>query len=467
MKSIAVTQATPHPTRKRNAPLTFPLSADILDGCALAWSNVLDGRRSADRALTRTLYSLKTLSRPQRNFVAQTVLDMLRVRALIQAQQSLISRPASPRHPVYLYLLGHAQLTPRDLAPQDEEIRFVQDALAQWTSHEQSLTAHERLALHASLPLWLIERLIAIYGEEATRALTSASRQPPPVTLRVNTLKAPDREALRARLCSEEDIHPEPCSLSPLALTLAPHTRVMFSNAFREGWFEIQDEGSQLLGLLCGVKPGDKVVDACAGAGGKTLLLAAQMQNKGTLWALDAYAHRLEELKPRARRAGVHNTHIEAIEGQDGKHRLDRLRGQADVVLIDAPCSGTGSLRRNPDGADRLTPERLASLAKLQGEILDQYAQLVRPGGRLVYATCSVLPDENQQVVAAFLARTPYFTQIDPRPILAAAGARFPTPHDGSNFFYTLPHLHGTDGFFGAVFVRDEAVPKDAPQDAP
>ncbi len=449
-----MTQAPPRPSKKRDAPLAIPIPTDVLDGCALAWDNILEGRRSADRALTRTLYNLKRISRAERAFIAQTVIDMLRLRSLLDAQQALVRIDPKPRHPVYLYLLGHAGRSPRELAGNDEDLRFIQAALSQWPAHEAKLSYNERLALRSSLPHWLVERLLALYGDQA-EPLIAASRAAPPVTLRVNTLKAPDRDALRDRLRRDNDLDPEHAPLSPLALSLPPNTRVLTTDTFKDGWFELQDEGSQLLGLLCDVKPGDKVIDACAGAGGKTLLLAAQMQNKGTLWALDLYEHRLEELKPRARRAGVHNVHIDTVDGQEGKHRLDRLKAAADVVLIDAPCSGTGSLRRNPDGADRLTPEKLAAICAIQADIIDRYSQLVRPGGRLVYATCSVLPEENQDIVSAFLAKHPEFTQLDPRPILASLGASFPQPDHGALHLQTLPHLHSTDGFFAAVFQRN------------
>jgi 16S rRNA (cytosine967-C5)-methyltransferase len=444
----------------------MPLGQPILDGCALAWANMIDGRRSADRALTRTLYSLKGITRPEKAFIAQTTMDMLRIRSLLLAQQDLIRVEHHPRHPVYLYLIGHAGLTARDIAPGDEQLRFALSALAQWPAHEEKLSPDERLALTSSLPLWLIERLNTIFGKEEAAAFATASRAAPPVILRTNTLKA-SREELRTRLGRESAINPHPSNRSPYALTLPPHTRVLQTPAFKDGWFELQDEGSQMLGLLCEATPGIKLVDACAGAGGKTLLLAAQMENKGTIWALDAYAHRLDELKPRARRAGVHNVHADVIEGQDGKRRLDRLRGAADIVLIDAPCSGTGSLRRNPDGVDRLTPERIDFIVNLQGEILERYSALVRPGGRLVYATCSVLPEENQGVVATFLAAHPEFTQLDPRPILNRQGATFPKPDHGGMFLQLFPQRHGTDGFFGAVFQRADAPIPEAPAEEP
>ena len=191
--------------------------------------------------------------------------------------------------------------------------------------------------------------------------------------------------------------------------------------AFKAGLFEVQDEGSQLIAEACGAKPGQLVIDACAGAGGKTLALAAQMENKGRLVACDRDGRRLLELKQRARRAGAHNWEPRTVaEGASGTARIADLVGKADVVLIDAPCSGLGALRRNPDARWRLDEAEVDSFPPRQKEILERYAALVRPGGRLVYATCSINQRENEEVRAHFLAGHREFEPIDPSELLGA-----------------------------------------------
>jgi 16S rRNA (cytosine967-C5)-methyltransferase len=211
--------------------------------------------------------------------------------------------------------------------------------------------------------------------------------------------------------------------------------------AFKKGLFEVQDEGSQLIALACQARPGQLVVDACAGAGGKALALAGEMHNKGRLIACDRDSRRLDEMRPRARRAGVHNWEARAVpESSDA--RIADLAGQADVVLVDAPCSGLGALRRNPDARWRLTAEEVATFPPRQIGILEKFARLVKPGGRLVYATCSINRAENQDIRAMFLQR--HADEFTPVPALPG------WPDD----VQLLPHVHGTDGFYIAALLR-------------
>ena len=222
--------------------------------------------------------------------------------------------------------------------------------------------------------------------------------------------------------------------------------------AFRDGWFEIQDEGSQLIALACGARPGQTVIDACAGAGGKSLALAAEMHNKGSLHVLDPDAERLEEARRRARRAGVHNLRARSIAaGPEAEAQLQDLAGKADVVLVDAPCSGLGTLRRKPDARWRLVPEDPARFAALQRELVRRFAALVRPGGRLVYATCSIGPTENDEV-ADFAAREAGLVPAPIAPLLGEERARVLGAAEAR--LTLLPHRHGTDGFFMATFER-------------
>ena len=301
-------------------------------------------------------------------------------------------------------------------------------------------------SVRLNLPDWLLDRLLAQLGAEETEALAAVLDQPAPLDVRINPLKA-DRETVRARLASEGHAL-EPTPWSPLGLRRADRAPLFATQAFRDGLFEVQDEGSQLLGLLVEPRRRETVVDYCAGAGGKALQLAAQMANTGAVYAFDVNAHRLERIRPRLRRAGIDNVQPVAITGA-ADARVRRLHGKADRVLVDAPCSGTGTLRRNPDIKWR--PTDLAALAAVQREILGEAAALVRPGGRLVYATCSLLREENEDVVAAFLAGNAEYGIM---PVAEALARRQIALPGAGHYLRLWPHRHGTDGFFGAVLLR-------------
>ena len=240
-----------------------------------------------------------------------------------------------------------------------------------------------------------------------------------------------------------------PTRFSPLGVALHSRLNAFGLSAFREGLFELQDEGSQLIGQLVQARAGERVVDACAGAGGKALALSADMQNKGELVALDKDPQRLSELARRARRAGVFNLRLKPIPAEaDGAERaLESLFGHADRVLIDAPCSGLGTLRRNPDARYRIVPGDIERYAALQRELLARFARLARKGGRVVYATCSIAREENEGVVEAFLASGAPFRLVSASPLVPIETTRGP-------YLRLFPHLHGTDGFFAAVLER-------------
>jgi 16S rRNA (cytosine967-C5)-methyltransferase len=271
-------------------------------------------------------------------------------------------------------------------------------------------------AVRCDLPDWLYARLEAQFGADEVLRLAQALNQPAPLDLRVNTLKT-NRAALLAQFAAE-GIAAVPGSLSPLAIRLRDKPALARHPLFLAGAFEVQDEGSQLLGYLLEPRRGEMVVDFCAGAGGKTLLLGALMKNTGRLYAYDVSDKRLARLKPRLARSGLSNVHPVRIE-HERDTRIKRLAGKVDRVLVDAPCSGLGTLRRNPDLKWRQGEDSVAELAVKQASILDAAAKLVRPGGRVVYATCSLLTAENEAVVDAFLAGHPDFT-------LAPAGKCWP-----------------------------------------
>jgi 16S rRNA (cytosine967-C5)-methyltransferase len=266
--------------------------------------------------------------------------------------------------------------------------------------------------------------------------------------LRVNTLKATRDEVLAS--LKGEGLDASPTLLSPLGVRLPARIALGAHEGFKSGLFEVQDEASQVCAWLVDAQPGETVIDLCAGAGGKTLALAASMKNKGRLVACDVSVGRLERSKLRLRRAGVHNATLRIIEESD--KWLKRQAGTFDRVLVDAPCSGTGAWRRNPDARWHLSPENLKNLTKTQDGLLDRGARLVKPGGQLIYATCSLLSEENTARIDAFLARNDTFHI---RPVHGVWQLVFDVPCPSDGPFLTLtPARHGTDGFFVAILTR-------------
>lgn len=303
------------------------------------------------------------------------------------------------------------------------------------------------LWVRMEIPPWSEAPLLELFeGDEAELA---ALNSPALLDLRINQLHG-TRESILARL-QFEGLKVEAGEWSPLAIRVFGRPALGTLPAFKDGLVEIQDEGSQLVALLADAKPGQWVIDYCAGAGGKTLALAADMNNKGRLIASDISEKRLERAVTRLRRAGVHNVERRAL-GAENAGWFKRQVGKFDRVLVDAPCSGTGTWRRNPDMKWRIGPADVAELTVKQREILDSAAKLVKPGGRLIYATCSLLPEENEGSVAAFLATHPEFT-VKPVTEIWAERVTTPCPAPGP-YLRLTPHRHGTDGFFTAVLER-------------
>ena len=308
--------------------------------------------------------------------------------------------------------------------------------------------------VEGNFPEWLAGSFDRAFGEDAVSEGAGLSRRAP-VDLRVNTLKATREKVLKALARTSAEAGP----WSPFAIRIAPSPgdgrtpNVEAEPAHARGWFEIQDAGSQVAALMTAAQPGHQVADICAGAGGKTMALAAQMANRGQIHAYDADRHRLRPIFERLKRAGARN--VQVIPA-DEPERLAALASGMDVVLVDAPCSGSGSWRRRPDAKWRLTPEALERRIAEQGRALDEGAALVKPGGRLVYVTCSVLPEENGDQIAGFLARHPSFAVVPYGQVWRAAIASEPPPSaDGSDQTLLLtPARHDTDGFFIAVLGR-------------
>jgi 16S rRNA (cytosine967-C5)-methyltransferase len=272
-----------------------------------------------------------------------------------------------------------------------------------------------------------------------------------PLDLRVNSIKA-ERDAVLEELRAHH-VGVEPTRFSPDGLRLSEKPGLMQWPAYREGRIEVQDEGSQLIARLLAPKRGEMVVDFCAGAGGKTLALGALMRSSGRLYAFDINEKRLHGLVPRLKRSGLSNVHPVAIRNESDA-RVKRLHGKCDRVLVDAPCSGSGTLRRNPDLKWRFSEAELDRVNEVQHAVLRAAARLLKPGGRIVYATCSLLERENQQVIERFLADHPDFSVIPAATVLRAQKIEVDQLARFAPYFVMLPHVHGTDGFFSAVLER-------------
>jgi len=297
-----------------------------------------------------------------------------------------------------------------------------------------------------SHPLWLVERWLDSYGIDETIAICRANNAIPPLMLRFNSLKTSREGAIAALALEGAAAAPAPFSPDGLILaTPAPGLRDM--TCFREGLIRIQDEASQLVSLLVTPEPGGRVLDLCAGTGGKTLHLAARMENRGRITAVDLRPEKLRQLQEEAARLGATIIETQATDAADIP---ETWRGAFDRVLLDAPCSGLGTLRRNPEIRWRLAPADLEKCRQIQERLLMSAASCVKPGGRLIYSVCAVTPDENEAVVEGLLADRPDYTLSPPE---AARGIP-PALIDQAGFFRSFPHRHGTDGFFAAVFVR-------------
>jgi 16S rRNA (cytosine967-C5)-methyltransferase len=299
------------------------------------------------------------------------------------------------------------------------------------------------LAYH-SHPRWIVEKWITELGSiKEVEALCCANNIEPPLTIRVNDLKS-EIVSLQ-KMLGEEGYSSSRTEISPFGLIVDRKEDIFKTRAFKEGFFEVQDEGSQLVTLLTRAKPGELVIDACAGNGGKSLFLSSLMKNRGTIIASDLSPVKLANLRKRAGKAGAFN--IKTVN----KESLNEYDKKGDCVFIDAPCSGMGVFRRNPDSKWRLTPDDIKELAAKQKEILSEYSRLVKPGGKLIYATCTISKDENEDNVRGFLNGNKDFYLV---PISEMPGFRFGKLISEDGFFRSLPHIYNTDGFFGAVMIK-------------
>ena len=392
----------------------------------------------ADSILSRYFREHTRLGGRERGVIAEAVYGLLRNK-LVYTSFAESGSGASMRR---LTLLGLADAVGVDA------LGGLSEDETQWLTRVMQIDRQMLPAdLRSNLPAWLYTRLVELYGVEETQQLTQTLNTPAPLDLRVNSIKA-NREQVIADL-SAAPIVAEPTPYAPLALRILKKPALQNLPVFKTGAVEVQDEGSQVLAQLVGARRGEMVVDFCAGAGGKTLALGAIMRNTGRLYAFDIADKRLAKLKPRLARSGLSNVHPVLI-AHENDAKIKRLAGKIDRVLVDAPCSGLGTLRRNPDVKWRVRPESISELNVKQLSILNGAARLVKPGGRLVYATCSILDEENEGIVTQFLAANDAFTLVPMKDVLEEQ--RIPLEMD--SYLKLLPHRHQTDGFFAAVLER-------------
>ncbi len=346
----------------------------------------------ADKVVQKVLKFDKRWGARDRGFIAETTYEMVRYKRLYAE----IAEIKAPYDRPDLFRMWAVWAVLKGIAiPDWKQLELTPERRIKGRFDELSKIRKFREAI----PDWMDELCEKSLGEKLWTDEIAALNKPAEVILRTNTLKI-DRETLRKTLL-DEGIVAEPIKGYPLALRLPERANVFVTESFKKGFFEVQDASSQLVAELLDVKPGHRVVDTCAGAGGKSLHLAALMENKGQLISMDIYVSKLKELKRRARRNGAHNIEPREI---DSTKVFKKLYGTADRVLIDAPCTGLGVIRRNPDTKWKLEPDFLEEIKKTQQEIFRSYSKIVKDGGKLVYATCSILPQENNDQVKSFLA---------------------------------------------------------------
>lgn len=418
----------------------------LLDACAQLVQLTLRFEHPADMVVSRFFRDNRSLGPRERATLAETAYTVLRKKLLFEH----LARAGSGAKERRLAILGFH-------GPRDFLLAALSPPEKQWLAECDAVRPEELLDRHRhNLPDWLAQPLQEQLGGEFW-ALVDSLNQPAPLDLRINMLN--DRREDVQRELEAAGIAARPTPYSPWGLRLADKPPLNRLDAFTRGAIEVQDEGSQLLALLLEPRRGEMVVDFCAGAGGKTLALGATMRNTGRLYAFDTSAHRLDALKPRLARSGLSNVHPAAI-AHERDERIKRLAGKIDRVIVDAPCSGLGTLRRNPDLKWRQSREGIEEMTAKQAAILGSAARLLKPGGRLVYATCSLLPQENEAIAGAFTESHADFSPLAAAQVLdhlkVADAARLCSgPHEGADYLRLWPHRHATDGFFAALWVKN------------
>jgi len=412
----------------------------LLDACAELVRLTLQFNHPADAVVSRFFRDNRSLGPRERATLSETVFQVLRKKLLFEHMARSGSGPKERR----LAILAFA-------GPRDFVKSALNDTEKKWLDMCDSVKPTDLMSQHIhNLPDWLAKPLKEQLGD-TFEALAQSLQTQGTLDLRVNALNEKRSEVQKELTAA--GIVSEATPYSPWGLRLQGKPSLAKVKAFERGAIEVQDEGSQLLALLLDAHRGEMVVDFCAGAGGKTLAIGAAMRNTGRLYAMDTSGHRLDALKPRLARSQLSNVHPAAI-AHERDDRVKRLAGKIDRVLVDAPCSGLGTLRRNPDLKWRQKPEGIAEVAATQTAILESAARLLKSGGRLVYATCSVLPQENEDIANAFTLAHPDFVLLP----VSEELTRLKVPKAASlctgPFLRLWPHRHGTDGFFAAVWLR-------------
>ena len=402
-------------------------------------ADVLKFAGPADAATSRFFRAHPKLGHNERGVIAEAVFAVLRRR--MEFAHLAESGTGSPAR--RLALLGLMQTAGRSaLKP------FVSDSESTWLEHVAKIDPESLpLRIRMNLPDWICDALNTRFPPEELAQLAAALNYPAPLDLRANPQKASRDEVLNA--LSKAGIEAGATPFAPFGVRVVGKPPLTKLDAFQNGWVEVQDEGSQLLCSLVAPKRGEMIVDFCAGAGGKTLALGAMMRSTGRLYAFDISDRRLAKLKPRLARSGLSNVNPVLIDSEHDA-KIKRLAGKIDRVLVDAPCSGLGTLRRNPDLKWRQTPASITELAPKQASILASASRLVKKGGRLIYATCSILEAENEAIVTQFLADHADFALVPARDVLAEQRIDI----DTGDYLSLWPHRHATDGFFAAVLER-------------
>ncbi len=402
---------------------------------------LLELDKPADALLSAFFRNYPNFGARDRSFIAEAVYGVLRRLRSLQ----VLAAPATPRRLLLAWLARHGGRNMREF-----EALVDKDELEWLRGVKGAKLDDQPAAVQLDLPDWLYERLAAQFGDHLPTLMDSLNTSAP-LDLRVNPLKASRDEVLVQ--FNREGVVAVATPLSPLGMRLQGKPALQKHPLFLDGSVEVQDEGSQLLGLMLAPKRGEMVCDFCAGAGGKTLLLGALMRSSGRLYAFDTSEKRLGKMKPRLARSGLQNVQALLI-AHERDAKVKRLAGKFDRVLVDAPCSGLGTLRRNPDLKWRQSPESVVELTQKQAAILEAAARLVKTGGRLMYATCSLLVEEDEAIVEAFLAAHPDFRLLPASELLAAQHIALAGSDAMGNYLRLDTARHGTDGFFAAAMER-------------
>ncbi len=432
------------------------MTPNLIRQAAIVLSNLLTFSSPADAKLSEFFRNNRDLGTKERAFVAESVYGVLRrLRFLSTVTANDENDPDDARKLILAWLLRVQGMSIRELEP------MLSEQQKEWAHLiKAKATDNLPLAVQADVRDWLWDKLVAQYGEAEALTIARSMHEQATLDLRVNTIKG-TRDEVMAKFIAENtsgETNVTKTPYSPIGIRMPNRMNIGRHVLFTEGKIEVQDEGSQLLAHLVAVKRGMMVADFCAGAGGKTLAMGALMRNTGRLYAFDVSEKRLHNLGQRLKRSGLSNLNAQVISSETDP-KLKRLNGKFDRVLVDAPCSGLGTLRRNPDLKWRQTPQDVAELNVKQTNILARAAKLTKVGGRLIYATCSLLSDENEQIAEQFLASHPDFKLLNAAQILAQHQIEL----DTGDYLKLLPHLHNTDGFFAAVFEKLDAATAPAP----